>query len=75
MLYDFHTIHSKVEVNEFYAQKNVLIRQSYPRLIAQHRVKMFDPAPSRGHAAGVIARLKFGKSNEVIPPKFRGVQE
>lgn len=26
---------------------------------------MFDPEPSRGRAAGVIARLKSGKSNDI----------
>ena len=35
------------------------------RQIAQDRLKMFDPEPSRGRAAGVIARLKSGKSDEI----------
>jgi hypothetical protein len=35
------------------------------RQIAQDRLKMFDPEPSRGRAAGVIARLKSGKSGDI----------
>ena len=35
------------------------------RIIAQDRPKMFDPEPSRGRAAGVIAKLKSGKSGDI----------